>query len=111
MRGTGLKVINDHLEDVRQGRELKKDILSHVIKSAVVDGNFTMEEMIDEFVTLFVGGEKMCLLLFENFVSQRKGLYCMTCSSTLRKNSKIDVSHLLKETFKYCCNHYNLPCL
>ncbi|PIK62667.1 putative cholesterol 24-hydroxylase [Apostichopus japonicus] len=56
LRGTGLKVINDHLEDVRQGRELKKDILSHVIKSAVVDGNFTMEEMIDEFVTLFVGG-------------------------------------------------------
>ncbi|KAJ8045095.1 Cholesterol 24-hydroxylase [Holothuria leucospilota] len=58
LRGTGLQIITQRLQDLKEGKELPKDILSFVIDAAVVKGNFTMEEMIDEFVTLFVGGQE-----------------------------------------------------
>ncbi|KAJ8045529.1 Cholesterol 24-hydroxylase [Holothuria leucospilota] len=58
LRDTGVKVITDRFEAMKQEKELPKDILSYVIKSAVVEENLSMEEMVDHFLTFFVAGQE-----------------------------------------------------
>lgn len=59
--------IKERLQKVRQGLEVPKDILTMIVQGAVSEKtHFSLEEMIDEFVTLFIAGTDTtaCLLSF-----------------------------------------------
>ncbi|PIK40642.1 putative cholesterol 24-hydroxylase [Apostichopus japonicus] len=58
LRKTGGDIIRQRIEDQKQGKDLPKDILSFIIKEAIVEENFSIEEMVDEFVTFFGAGQE-----------------------------------------------------
>lgn len=57
LRDTGRDIITQRVNDMKHGKELPKDILSFVVKVAQAEEDYTLEEMVDEFVTFFVAGE------------------------------------------------------
>ncbi|PIK36024.1 putative cholesterol 24-hydroxylase isoform X2 [Apostichopus japonicus] len=58
LRDTAERMIRQRLKDQQEGKKIPKDILSYIIKTAMVDESFQMVEMVDEFVTFF-GAEEI----------------------------------------------------
>ncbi|KAJ8045530.1 Cholesterol 24-hydroxylase [Holothuria leucospilota] len=58
LRNTGENLIRQRLQDQKEGKDLPKDILSYIIKTAMLEENFQLEEMVDEFMTFFVAGQE-----------------------------------------------------
>lgn len=58
LRNTGEDIIRKRLADQKEGKELPKDILSFIVKTAMVEENFNLVEMVDEFVTFFGAGQE-----------------------------------------------------
>ncbi|XP_071832626.1 cholesterol 24-hydroxylase-like isoform X2 [Apostichopus japonicus] len=56
LRDTAERMIRQRLKDQQEGKKLPKDILSYIIKTAMVDEKFQMVEMVDEFVAFFGAG-------------------------------------------------------
>ena len=56
----GRSCIQERIAAKRRGEELPRDVLTYILDASEElkgDQDFGMEEMIDEFVTFFVGGD------------------------------------------------------
>ncbi|KAJ8045531.1 Cholesterol 24-hydroxylase [Holothuria leucospilota] len=58
LRKTGTDLIKQRLQDQKDGKDLPKDILSYIIKTAMIEEHFQLEEMVDEFMTFFGAGQE-----------------------------------------------------
>ncbi|KAG7508919.1 cholesterol 24-hydroxylase-like [Solea senegalensis] len=61
LRSTGAQWINDRKAALRNGEDVPKDILTHIIKSADKEEVMTEEDeqlMLDNFVTFFIAGQE-----------------------------------------------------
>jgi len=58
LRETGRKVIEVRKNAMNKGEEVPDDILQHIIKQQEVDPTLEMEDMLDDFVSFFIGGHE-----------------------------------------------------
>ena len=56
IRDFGKKVILERQEAISQGEDTPPDILAHILSVKAKEPSITIEDMIDEFFTFFVGG-------------------------------------------------------
>ena len=62
LRNFGRKVILERQEAVLQGEDTPPDILAHILSVAEKEPSFSVEDMVDDFVTFFVAGT--CIYLY-----------------------------------------------
>jgi len=58
LRETGRKVIEVRKNAINKGEEVPDDILQHIIQQQEVDPNLGMEDMLDDFLSFFIGGHE-----------------------------------------------------
>lgn len=79
IRKTGKQCILERLADIKEGKDHPKDILTHILQaSSGLEGNFGLEQMIDEFVTFFIAGQETTAQLMSftyEFVGRNPDIY------------------------------------
>ena len=56
IRGFAKRVIEERIRAIQNGDDTPKDILEHILKEAGQNPEITMEDLIDDFLTIFVAG-------------------------------------------------------
>lgn len=57
LRDTGKKIIDERRKAVKTGEDVPNDVLSYILKSMDEDCTVEYEEVLDQFMTLFVAGK------------------------------------------------------
>lgn len=63
LRSFAAEVIEERCLALRNGEETPKDVLEHILKEADENPDLDMEDLVDNFVTVFVAGIERLLLM------------------------------------------------
>lgn len=56
LRAFAAKVIEERCSAVRNGEDTPKDVLEHILRDAMENPHLDIEDLVDNFLTIFVAG-------------------------------------------------------
>ena len=69
LRSFATEVIEERCLALKNGAETPKDVLEHILKEASVDPDLDMEDLVDNFLAVFVAGiERLLLVLVSTLI-------------------------------------------
>ncbi|KAM3917967.1 cholesterol 24-hydroxylase-like isoform 1-T1 [Leptodactylus fuscus] len=58
LRNTGRECIQRRKKAIQDGAEIPMDILTQILKGAALEGDYDMEDLLDNFITFFIAGHE-----------------------------------------------------